>query len=413
MSNNLHMEYRSSMTYSGSGLLTEASKLLFENKNILGCEKMVWKIKMINGKRTVERATDNVDPETQIKIDKMRKEEKKKKSEYHRKWKEQRSYMYTLSGEEKIKYEEELNNQRTIKRFESKYKKNEFTNCYEWTGAILESGYGEFYYDGMMRYAHRVAWLLKYGEIPEGKEIGHTCNNKHCVNTDHLILTTPTERMGVDHSNTTCYLCGSKETRTVRGSPEWMAYRTDEKGNFKISGENWDEKTYICFPCYHYEYKKLSHSWHSKRKAEAKWRNKELSKDSNCGKGFIGEQIWCKVRGVKNCNIELNDFQSKYDHSPDPEYGITNTKIATFNEKGNYWSCGTGGEYDHLVLICMDSKWDNIEQVFIIPKQVTIKKNGIKIKKDSNSKYNKYKVNEKPYNEAYQTMSLENCPVLK
>lgn len=41
-----------------------------------------------------------------------------------------------------------------------------------------------------MLMAHRVAYELRNGPIPEGQQVHHTCEHKWCVNPDHLSLTT-------------------------------------------------------------------------------------------------------------------------------------------------------------------------------------------------------------------------------
>lgn len=43
--------------------------------------------------------------------------------------------------------------------------------------------------------AHRVHWLLVKGPIPQGQMVLHRCNNKHCVNLEHLYLGTHVENM--------------------------------------------------------------------------------------------------------------------------------------------------------------------------------------------------------------------------
>lgn len=59
-------------------------------------------------------------------------------------------------------------------------------NCHQWTGAIHKaSGFGTIGYKGKRQYAHRIAWLLAYGDIPLGRVL-HRCENRLCVRADHL-----------------------------------------------------------------------------------------------------------------------------------------------------------------------------------------------------------------------------------
>ena len=59
--------------------------------------------------------------------------------------------------------------------------------CHVWQRAKQTRGYGVVWFDGKVRLAHRVSWFLTYGAWPApDKVLDHACDNKSCVNVDHL-----------------------------------------------------------------------------------------------------------------------------------------------------------------------------------------------------------------------------------
>lgn len=79
-------------------------------------------------------------------------------------------------------------------------------DCWEWTAFLTPDGYGRFGLDGAIVAAHRTAYELVVGPIPDGLQIDHLCRNRKCVNPDHLEPVTQLEnaRRGFWATKTHC-----------------------------------------------------------------------------------------------------------------------------------------------------------------------------------------------------------------
>ena len=71
-------------------------------------------------------------------------------------------------------------------RFWAKVIKGRENGCWIWTGYKTWDGYGQFRIRRERVYAHRVAYELLIGLIPDGLTLDHLCRNPSCVNPDHL-----------------------------------------------------------------------------------------------------------------------------------------------------------------------------------------------------------------------------------
>jgi len=92
-------------------------------------------------------------------------------------------------------------------RFMAKVRKGSTdADCWIWTAGTRTNGYGQFYLHGADTQAHRTAWLIFKGPIPDGLYVCHHCDVRLCVNPAHLFLGTGTDNQLDCSSKGRCFL---------------------------------------------------------------------------------------------------------------------------------------------------------------------------------------------------------------
>lgn len=71
-------------------------------------------------------------------------------------------------------------------RFWEKVDRRGDGECWRWLASLNDGGYGQISINGRPHRAHRVAYELVRGPIPDGLVIDHECRNRWCVNPWHL-----------------------------------------------------------------------------------------------------------------------------------------------------------------------------------------------------------------------------------
>jgi hypothetical protein len=125
----------------------------------------------------------------------------------------------------------EMLNEKDKARFLSKVKQTE--DCWLWEGRLQPNGYGQLSIRRGTVLSHRAAYLAFIGLIPDKMLVCHTCDNRQCVNPEHLFL-------GTHKDNSQDMVAKGRSAKGAKSGPHKHPERLkrgEENGASKLTAE--------------------------------------------------------------------------------------------------------------------------------------------------------------------------------
>lgn len=142
---------------------------------------------------------------------------------------------------------------------------NKTVDCWEWTGQLTIHDYGTISWNGKNISTHRISWIFKNGKIEDGLCVLHKCDNRRCVNPDHLFLGTHIDNMRDMKIKNRGGKFNSLKTHCPSGHP-YVESNTYLKKT-KNGGPNRQ-----CAKCFSIYAKKKNSTKEAKKKSSRKWK---------------------------------------------------------------------------------------------------------------------------------------------